>query len=63
MYTMKLRLHHHGSYVCMAMSVHVGTQLLVSNSGTDTQRTIFICIKAGLIYTQRLKYMPGSAAE
>ena len=25
--------------------------------------TIFIHIKAGLIYTQELKYMPGSAAE
>ena len=25
--------------------------------------TVFICIKAGLKYTQGLKYMPGSAAE
>ena len=25
--------------------------------------TVFICIKAGIIYTQVLKYTPGSVAE
>ena len=63
MYTMKLRLNHHGSYVCMGMSIHIGTQLLATNSSTGTQCTVLIHIKAGLIHKQGLTYMPDSAAE
>ena len=40
-----------------------GARLVSYNWFCADRYTVFISIKAGLIYTQGLKYTPGSAAE
>ena len=45
------------TYICMFVCVHVVVYMFVCVC------TVFIRIKAGLKYTQGLKYTPGSTVE